>query len=186
MTARPSPGDLLIVDGRASVQFAGDRALTFRVVAVSDQPTYPGWIWLTGYVLNRRGEATTKREIYVQLAGLHPAPSTPDPRLPRVTHPYASRNDQGDGGAARKGAGCVLGLMLGDAIGATAGNIPVSGTLRATSGGHLGGGVAAADDGHHRQTRRHEHRGARSHADSAGRPVPVLQPGGGRRAHALG
>ncbi|MEU7933642.1 hypothetical protein [Micromonospora echinofusca] len=70
MTARPSPGDLLAVDGRASVQFAGDRALTFRVVSVCDQPTYAGWIRLTGYVLNRRGEATDKREIYVQLAGL--------------------------------------------------------------------------------------------------------------------
>ncbi|MFG3707072.1 hypothetical protein ACGF7U_20440 [Micromonospora sp. NPDC047670] len=70
MTARPSPGDLLVVDGRASVQFAGDRALTFRVVSVCDQPTYAGWIWLTGYVLDRRGQATAKREIYVQLAGL--------------------------------------------------------------------------------------------------------------------
>ena len=50
MTARPSPGDLLVIDGRASVQFAGDRALTFRVVSVCDRPTYEGWIWLTGYV----------------------------------------------------------------------------------------------------------------------------------------
>jgi hypothetical protein len=70
VTARPSPGDLLIIDDRASVQFAGGRALTFRVVSVSDQPTYQGWIWLTGYVLNRRGEATARREVYVQLAGL--------------------------------------------------------------------------------------------------------------------
>ncbi|MEU5566159.1 hypothetical protein [Micromonospora musae] len=66
----PKPGDLLRIDGRASVQFTGDRALTFRVVSVPDQQTYPGWIWLTGYVLNRRGEATAKREVYVQLAGL--------------------------------------------------------------------------------------------------------------------
>ncbi|MGK5444197.1 hypothetical protein ACSNN7_20595 [Micromonospora sp. URMC 105] len=105
MTVRPSPGDLLIIDGRASVQFAGDRALTFRVVSVSDQPTYHGWIWLTGYVLNRRGEATTKSEIYVQLAGLRPAHSTPGPRLPRATRPNASPNDQGDGSAVRVGAG---------------------------------------------------------------------------------
>ncbi|MFD0783214.1 hypothetical protein ACFQZ8_04650 [Micromonospora azadirachtae] len=69
----PKPGDLLRIDGRASVQFAGDRALTFRVVSVLDQQTYPGWVWLTGYVLNGRGDATTKREIYVQLAGLRPA-----------------------------------------------------------------------------------------------------------------
>lgn len=75
MTARPSPGDLLVIDGRASVQFVGDRALTFRVVSVSNQPTYEGWIWLTGYVINRRGDATTKREVFVQLAGLHPVPA---------------------------------------------------------------------------------------------------------------
>ncbi|MEU8082074.1 hypothetical protein AB0B57_00345 [Micromonospora sp. NPDC049101] len=74
VTARPTPGDLLVIDGRASVQFAGDRALTFRVGSVSDQPTYQGWIWLTGYVINRRGDATARREIFVQLAGLRPAP----------------------------------------------------------------------------------------------------------------
>ncbi|MEU8156320.1 hypothetical protein AB0B94_21905 [Micromonospora sp. NPDC048986] len=62
--------DLLVIDGRASVQFAGDRALTLRVVSVCDQPTYQGWVWLSGYVLNSRGDATTKREVYVQLAGL--------------------------------------------------------------------------------------------------------------------
>ncbi|MEU0548208.1 hypothetical protein [Micromonospora sp. NPDC005979] len=76
MTARPCPGDLLVVDGRASVQFAGDRALTFRVVSVSTQPTYDGWVWLTGYVLDRRGDATVKREIFVQLAGLRPPTGT--------------------------------------------------------------------------------------------------------------
>ena len=57
------------------MQFAGDRALTFRVVSVSDQPTYEDWIWLTGYVLNRRGDATARREIFVQLAGLTAAGS---------------------------------------------------------------------------------------------------------------
>ncbi|MEU5937423.1 hypothetical protein [Micromonospora sp. H61] len=48
MTARPSPGDLLVIDGRASVQFARDHALTFRVVSVCDRPTHEGWVWLTG------------------------------------------------------------------------------------------------------------------------------------------
>ncbi|MET7876399.1 hypothetical protein ABZS52_05625 [Micromonospora profundi] len=84
VTARPSPGELLVIDGRASVQFAGDRALTFRVVSVSDQPTYEGWVWLTGYVLNRRGNATAKREIFVQLAGLRPAPILAAPTRGRV------------------------------------------------------------------------------------------------------
>lgn len=74
---QPRPGDLLRIDGRASVQFAGHRALTFRVVSVHDRRTYAGWVWLTGYVLNRRGSATAKREVYVQLAGLRRATSTP-------------------------------------------------------------------------------------------------------------
>ncbi|TWJ21628.1 hypothetical protein [Micromonospora endolithica] len=77
MTGRPSPGDLLVVDGRASVQFAGIRALTFRVVSVCDQPTYAGWVWLAGYVIDRAGRATARREVYVQLAGLRPAAVTP-------------------------------------------------------------------------------------------------------------
>lgn len=70
---RPQPGDLLRVDGRASVQFGGDRALTFRVVSVGPEVPHTDWIWLTGYVLNRRGTATAKRDIFVQLAGLRRA-----------------------------------------------------------------------------------------------------------------
>ncbi|NGM16365.1 hypothetical protein ENC19_28960 [Verrucosispora sp. CWR15] len=58
VTAPPTPADLLRIDGRASVQFAGGRALTLRVVSVSDRHAYDGWIWLTGYVIDRRGEAT--------------------------------------------------------------------------------------------------------------------------------
>ena len=79
---RPEPGDLLRIDGRASVQFAGDRALTFRVVSICDRPTYAGWVWLTGYVINRRGRATAKREIYVQLAGLTGTIDAGGPRIP--------------------------------------------------------------------------------------------------------
>jgi hypothetical protein len=65
-------GDLLRVDGCASVQFGGDRALTLRVVTVlADRPTFDGWVWLAGYVLDANGLATAKRELFVQLAGLH-------------------------------------------------------------------------------------------------------------------
>ncbi|MFY1673368.1 hypothetical protein ACN27G_25955 [Plantactinospora sp. WMMB334] len=70
MTALPRVGDLVRIDGRASVQFAGDRALLLRVLRVDRRPTYYGWCWLTGYVLNRNGEATERREVYVQVAGL--------------------------------------------------------------------------------------------------------------------
>ncbi|MFE9955297.1 hypothetical protein [Micromonospora sp. NPDC005299] len=95
---RPEPGDLLRIDGRASVQFAGDRALTFRVVSVCPRPTYTGWVWLTGYVLDRRGQAVDRREVFVQLAGLRrvDAPSPPrggqtrrSPAAPRPTPPPA-------------------------------------------------------------------------------------------------
>lgn len=67
---RPRPGDVLRIDGQASVQFRDDRALVLRVTAVSDQDTYAGWIWLTGYVLDQYGAATDRREVFVQLAGL--------------------------------------------------------------------------------------------------------------------
>ncbi len=68
---RVRQGDLLRVDRRASVQFAGGRELTFRVIAIGARPTYEGWAWLTGYVLNEQGEAVERREIYVQRDGLY-------------------------------------------------------------------------------------------------------------------
>lgn len=71
---KPRAGDVLRIDGRASVQFRGDRALTLRVTSVPDVDTYDGWVWLTGYVLNQLGEATERREVFVQLAGLSPLP----------------------------------------------------------------------------------------------------------------
>ncbi|GAB3810449.1 hypothetical protein [Micromonospora zhanjiangensis] len=67
-TFQPRPGDLLVIDGRASVQFAGDCALLFRVTTVSERPTYHGWIWLTGYV---RHEALFDR---VEVGDLHRCP----------------------------------------------------------------------------------------------------------------
>ncbi|WP_326558947.1 hypothetical protein [Micromonospora sp. NBC_01796] len=72
----PEPGDILLIGERASVQFAGDRALTLRLISRSREPTCDGWIWLTGYVLDQRGKATEKREVYVQLAGLRPPPTS--------------------------------------------------------------------------------------------------------------
>ncbi|WP_407938812.1 hypothetical protein [Micromonospora rubida] len=65
------PGDLVLVDGRASVQFAGDRALWLRVTSVDDTPTYYGWVWLTGYSIDlATGNALARREVFVQIAGL--------------------------------------------------------------------------------------------------------------------
>ncbi|GAB3818027.1 hypothetical protein [Micromonospora zhanjiangensis] len=82
------PGEVFRIDARASVQFSGDCALTFRVTAVPDMPTYDGWIWLTGYVLDDQGQAIDRREIFVQRAGLHrlgpPRPTTT--RRPAPAH----------------------------------------------------------------------------------------------------
>ncbi|MDG4789306.1 hypothetical protein O7626_25840 [Micromonospora sp. WMMD1102] len=73
----PRPGDVLLLDGRASVQFADDRALVLRVTSVSERATYYGWCWLTGYALDRAGAAVERREVFVQLAGLRPVPPKP-------------------------------------------------------------------------------------------------------------
>jgi hypothetical protein len=66
----PKPGEVIRIDGRASVQFGADRALIFRVTKVSDAPTYCGWVWLAGYVLDDEGQAVERREIFVQRSGL--------------------------------------------------------------------------------------------------------------------
>ncbi|RZT82530.1 hypothetical protein EV382_5839 [Micromonospora violae] len=67
----PKPGEELWIDREASVQFRRQRFM-FRVISVCPKPTYRGWAWVTGYQLDARGNAVDKREIFVQLAGLHP------------------------------------------------------------------------------------------------------------------
>lgn len=64
------PGDVLHVGGDASVQFQGDRALTFRVIRIDSRSTYEGWIWLEGYVLGPTGTAIQRRRIFVRRDGL--------------------------------------------------------------------------------------------------------------------
>jgi hypothetical protein len=57
----------------ASVQFL--RPFLFRVIKLHDWPTYHGWCWLEGYELDSGGEAVSKRQLYVRLAGLQPTRS---------------------------------------------------------------------------------------------------------------
>jgi len=84
----PNPGDLVRVDGRASVQFHGERALTFRVTAVCGKLTYHGWAWLAGYVIDQAGDGVERREIFVQPDGLRlvasPASTTDRRSAPRM------------------------------------------------------------------------------------------------------
>lgn len=74
---------MLRIDARASVQFIGAPPLILRVISVSDRATYDGWAWITGYVLNARGEAVEKRELFVQPAGVQLIPAKTATRPPR-------------------------------------------------------------------------------------------------------
>ncbi|WP_347404247.1 hypothetical protein [Micromonospora sp. WMMD1120] len=74
----------MLIDGRASVQFGGDRTLWLRVTSVCDKPTYDGWVWLTGYSIEPiTGKALTRREVFAQTAGLqiqrHTTKNAPSP-----------------------------------------------------------------------------------------------------------
>ncbi|PTA43095.1 hypothetical protein [Micromonospora sp. RP3T] len=83
----PKPAELVYLDGRASVQFRGDRALWLRVTAIGDWPAYDGWVWLIGYVINPTdGQASAKREVLAKIAGLQISPSSsiPSPALART------------------------------------------------------------------------------------------------------
>lgn len=71
MPYQPRPGDVIQLDAHASVQFAGDRAIRLMVAALDQRPTYAGWVWLRGYVLNAAGLAVGQREVFVWKAGLH-------------------------------------------------------------------------------------------------------------------
>lgn len=76
MTAdwKPRSGDILHLGRDASVQFAGDRAITVRVIRVHPWPAYEGWIWLDCYSLDGSGQAVEHRTVYVRTAGIRPAP----------------------------------------------------------------------------------------------------------------
>ncbi|MET7376458.1 hypothetical protein [Micromonospora arida] len=69
MTALNS-GDVVLIGSACSVQFSGERALRLRLASVGTVDPYDGWLWLTGYVLDAKGRATDKREVYVQRAGI--------------------------------------------------------------------------------------------------------------------
>jgi hypothetical protein len=65
----PAAGQVLRVGADASIQFQG-RELMFRVIRVDRRPTYDGWLWLEGYVLDALGNATERRTIFVRRNGL--------------------------------------------------------------------------------------------------------------------
>lgn len=64
------PGEVLFVGADASVQFQGERSLTFQVIRIDGRSTYDGWLWLEGYVLGPAGNALQRRRIFVRRDGL--------------------------------------------------------------------------------------------------------------------
>lgn len=66
----PESGEIVLLDAAASVQFAGDRAILLRVSRIDERYTYDGWTWLSGYQLDRQGNAVAKRDVFVSLAGI--------------------------------------------------------------------------------------------------------------------
>ncbi|MEU8113465.1 hypothetical protein [Micromonospora sp. NPDC048947] len=82
------PGDIVRIGLACSVQFTGNRVLRLRLVAVGEPDPYNDWIWLTGYVLGPKGNATDKREVYVQRAGVVVVEGVPRPTL-STRNPHA-------------------------------------------------------------------------------------------------
>jgi hypothetical protein len=68
-------GSILYVTREASVQFI--RPIRFRLIRImDDRHPYDGWVWLDGYQLNAKGDAVSRRSIYVRREPL----GIPDPR----------------------------------------------------------------------------------------------------------
>jgi hypothetical protein len=67
----PEVGDVLHLDGAASVQFAGARAITAEVLRVLCRPTFDGWLWLEVRVLHPPVAAgEVRREVFIQRCSL--------------------------------------------------------------------------------------------------------------------
>ncbi|MFY1701256.1 MULTISPECIES: hypothetical protein [Micromonospora] len=83
MSDLPSPGDVVRVTRRASVQF--HEPITFRVIKVlTEYQTYFGWVWLRGYQLDDEGAAVATREIFVRPAELVPVQRRSPPPTTRA------------------------------------------------------------------------------------------------------
>jgi len=63
------PGAVLTLGRAASVQFV--RPIRLSLARIVDHgPTYDGWVWLDGYQLNDAGEAVSRRQVFVAVAGV--------------------------------------------------------------------------------------------------------------------
>lgn len=75
------PGDVLVIDRAASVQFT--TPFLFRLIKVHDRESYEGWCWIDGFVLDDRGRDGERRTLYVQFRALTVADRGPMPQASR-------------------------------------------------------------------------------------------------------
>jgi hypothetical protein len=69
------PGDVVELNRLVSVQFSSP--IMVRVTRVYDWvTTWDGWCWLSVYVLDERGDAVERRDVYVRLDALVPLRGT--------------------------------------------------------------------------------------------------------------
>jgi hypothetical protein len=70
----PRLGQVVVLDAAASVQFAGDRGLTVRILQADDRFQYEDWVWLTVSVLGPRAarRSAPVRTVFVRRSGLRP------------------------------------------------------------------------------------------------------------------
>ncbi|MFF0720847.1 hypothetical protein [Micromonospora sp. NPDC003816] len=59
----------------------------------TDRNSFDGWTWIEVYVLDARGDATDRRELFVRPGGMRPAPPPAAPRRTPVRRnaPRAAR-----------------------------------------------------------------------------------------------
>jgi hypothetical protein len=98
----PRSGDTLYLDARASVQFAGDRAIWFRVIRPLDVVCTRGWVWLDGFELSPHGDALERREVFVQLDGLRSLPPEDLVRMRESSRARLRRNGRVPGSSVRR------------------------------------------------------------------------------------
>ncbi|TCB97128.1 hypothetical protein E0H26_12595 [Micromonospora zingiberis] len=73
---RVSPG-VYLLSRDASPQFS--QPVLVRVIRTLDRPTYHGWAWVDVYQLDRHGDATQRRALYLMPAGIRPVTVPPVP-----------------------------------------------------------------------------------------------------------
>ncbi len=88
-TSRVSPGVYLLTRA-ASPQFF--KPILVRVIRHLDRTTYDRWAWVDAYQLDRHGDATERRALFLMPAGMRPV------NVPPV--PYAERRSRPRSGAA--------------------------------------------------------------------------------------